>query len=162
MAGAISTASPARQCGVGPSSPRNARMGRKSRLLAHLISSPDSQFADLGAQTAESLQPCPQTFPFCGDYRRRLGAITTAARERPCNLRALISFRAKAYQSVTGKVSNERDQSMAHGNHNPRIEGSSPFLATKILQFCSPSFDLLRPLALNGSASSARTDEFAP
>src|ERR1700730_12090357 len=30
------------------------------------------------------------------------------------------------------------------------------------LRFCPPSFDLLRSLALNGSASSAQTDEIRP
>ena len=65
-------AAPASHSGVRPGSPRNARMGRKSRLFAHSISSPDSQFADLEVEIAESLRPCPRIFPFCGDYRRRL------------------------------------------------------------------------------------------
>jgi hypothetical protein len=47
-------------------------MGRKSRLFAYSISSPDSQFADLEVEIAESLRPCPRIFPFCGDYWRRL------------------------------------------------------------------------------------------
>src|SRR5882757_4569186 len=57
---------------VRPRSPRNARMGRKSGLFAHWISSPDSHCADLEVEIAESLRPCPRIFPFCGDYRRRL------------------------------------------------------------------------------------------
>ena len=65
-------ASPARHFGVRPGSPGDAGMGRKSRLFAYSISSPDSQFADLGVEIAESLRPCPRIFPFCGDYRRRL------------------------------------------------------------------------------------------
>jgi hypothetical protein len=46
-------------------------MGRKSRLFAYSISSPGSRVAVLGVEIAESLQPCPRIFPFCGDYRRR-------------------------------------------------------------------------------------------
>ena len=56
----------------GQASQEDARMGRKSRLFAHSISSPDSRLADLEAEIAESLRPCPQIFPFWGDYRRRL------------------------------------------------------------------------------------------
>src|SRR5258708_17679438 len=70
--GAISTAPPATHSCVRSGCPRNARMGRKSRLFAHTISSPDSGFAGLEVEIAESLRPCPQIFPFCGDYRRRL------------------------------------------------------------------------------------------
>lgn len=70
--GAITTASPANQSGVRPGSPRNARMGRKSRLFAHSIPSPGSQFAELKVEIAESLRPCPRIFPFCRDYWRRL------------------------------------------------------------------------------------------
>jgi hypothetical protein len=58
--------------GVRPGSPRTATMGRKSRLFTHSTSSPDSRFADLEVEIAESLRPCPRLFPFCGDYRRRL------------------------------------------------------------------------------------------
>jgi hypothetical protein len=47
-------------------------MGRNSRLFAHSISSPDSQFAHLEVEIAESLRPCSRIFPFCGDYRQRL------------------------------------------------------------------------------------------
>jgi hypothetical protein len=46
-------------------------MGRKSRLFACSISSPDPEFADVEVEFAESLRPCPRIFPFCGDYRRR-------------------------------------------------------------------------------------------
>jgi hypothetical protein len=55
-------------------------MGRKSRLFAHSISSPDSRFAELEVEIAESLRSCPRIFPFCGDYRAETGLITTAAR----------------------------------------------------------------------------------
>jgi hypothetical protein len=48
---------PARHCDVRSGSPRNARTGRKSRLFAHLISSPDSQFGDVEAGIAETLRP---------------------------------------------------------------------------------------------------------
>jgi hypothetical protein len=85
---------PATHSGVRPGSARNARMGRKSPLFAHSLLSPDSQLANPGAPIAESLQPRPRKFPFCGDYRRRLGAITTAARGRhPI-------FRAKNRRSI--------------------------------------------------------------
>ena len=63
---------PASQSCVRPGFPRDARMGRKSGLFAHSLSSPDSCFADLEAEVAKSLRPSPQIFPFCGDYRRRL------------------------------------------------------------------------------------------
>ena len=46
-------------------------MGRKSRLFAHSLWSPDSRFAELEGEMAESLRPFTQIFPFCGDYRRR-------------------------------------------------------------------------------------------
>ena len=70
--GAISTASPASQSCVRPGSPRSAGKGRKSRLFAHSTLSPDSRFAGLEVEIAESLRPCPQIFPFYEDYRRRL------------------------------------------------------------------------------------------
>jgi hypothetical protein len=47
-------------------------MGRKSRLFAYSISSPDTRFARQEVEIAESLRPCPRIFPFCGDSRRRL------------------------------------------------------------------------------------------
>src|SRR5882757_1170334 len=56
--------SPAGQSGVKPGLPRNARQGRKCRLFAHSISSPDTQFAGLEVETAESLRPCLEIFPF--------------------------------------------------------------------------------------------------
>src|SRR4051794_40632310 len=62
---------PARQSGVQSGSPGDAEMGRKSRLFAYSISSPNSEFADLEVKIAESLRPCPRKFPFCGDYRQR-------------------------------------------------------------------------------------------
>jgi hypothetical protein len=43
------------------------KKGRKSRLFAYSISSPDSQFTDLNGEIPESLRPCPRIFPFCGD-----------------------------------------------------------------------------------------------
>jgi len=46
-------------------------MGRKSRLFAHSLWSPDSRFTELEAEIAESLRPFPRIFPFWGDYRRR-------------------------------------------------------------------------------------------
>jgi hypothetical protein len=77
--GAISTASPASHSSVRPDFP-SARMGRKARLFGHSVLSPGSQLANRGPSIAESLQPQPRKFPFCRDDRRRLGAITTAAR----------------------------------------------------------------------------------
>ncbi len=73
---------PASHSGVRPDFPRDARMGRKSRLFAHSVLSPASQLANPGPAIAESLQPRPRKFPFWRDDRRRLGAITTAARPR--------------------------------------------------------------------------------
>ena len=46
--------------------------------------------------------------------------------------------------------------------HPSRGERPKRSLATKLLRFCSPSFDLPRSLAPNGSALLARTDEFVP
>ena len=63
---------PATRSHVWPSFPRDARMGRKSRLFAHSLSSLDPRFAEVEAEIAKSLQPSPRIFPFCGDYRRRL------------------------------------------------------------------------------------------
>jgi len=54
-------------------------MGRKWPLFACSISSPDSQTDDLGVPNPESLRSLSRKFPFCGDYRQRLGAIKTAA-----------------------------------------------------------------------------------
>ncbi|SIN88628.1 hypothetical protein SAMN05443247_00462 [Bradyrhizobium erythrophlei] len=62
----------ASQSGARPGFPRSGRMGRKSPLFAHSISSSDFRFAHLEVEIAESLRPCPRIFPFCGDYRRRL------------------------------------------------------------------------------------------
>jgi hypothetical protein len=61
-------------------------MGRKSRLFAHSVSSPDCRFGELEVEIAESLRPCSRIFPFCGDYRVETGLITTAARPRQCML----------------------------------------------------------------------------
>jgi len=77
---------PATQSYVWPGIPKDARMGRKSRLFPHSVLSPGSQLANLGAPNAESLRLRPRIFPFCGDCRRRLSAITTAARRRHLNL----------------------------------------------------------------------------
>jgi hypothetical protein len=55
-----------------PNFPRDPGMGRKSRLFALSLWSPDSRFAEHEAQIAESLRPFRQIFPFWGDYRRRL------------------------------------------------------------------------------------------
>jgi hypothetical protein len=41
---------------------------------------------------------------------------------------------------------------------NADVGGSSRSLATKLLRFCSPSFDFLRSVALNGSASYSSED----
>jgi hypothetical protein len=62
--GAISTASPATHSCVRSDCPRNARMGRKSRLFVHSIWSPGSKFADVEAEIAASLWPRPRIFPF--------------------------------------------------------------------------------------------------
>jgi hypothetical protein len=70
--GAISTASPASHSRVQPSFPRDTRMGRKSRLLAHSLPSLDSRVAGPEVEITESLRPRPRIFPFWGDYRRRL------------------------------------------------------------------------------------------
>ncbi len=43
-------------------------MGPKSRLFAYSILSPDSRFAHLKVENAESLRLYPQIFPFGGDY----------------------------------------------------------------------------------------------
>jgi hypothetical protein len=72
----------ARQSSVWSSFPGNARLRRKSALFTRSISSPDSQIGNLRAQIGESLRPCPRIFPFCGEFRRRLGSIRTAARGR--------------------------------------------------------------------------------
>jgi len=64
--------SPAIHSGVWPGFPRDAEIGRKSRLFAHSLPSLGSRFADPEEEIAESLRPCPQIFPFWGDYRRRL------------------------------------------------------------------------------------------
>jgi len=39
-------------------------MGKKSRVFAHLILSPNSRFADLEVEIAESLLPYPRTLGF--------------------------------------------------------------------------------------------------
>jgi len=39
-----------------------------------------SQIGDFGVSNPESLRPHARKFPFCGDCRRRLGAMQTAAR----------------------------------------------------------------------------------
>jgi hypothetical protein len=62
---------PARQSGAQGKCPGDAGKGRKSRLFAYSISSPDSQLADHEVEIAESLRPCPRIFPFCSDYRRK-------------------------------------------------------------------------------------------
>ena len=62
---------PATHSGVRPGSRRDARMGRKSRLFAHSLSSPDSRFAGHEAEIAKSLRPFPRIFPFWGDFRWR-------------------------------------------------------------------------------------------
>jgi hypothetical protein len=59
--------------------PSNARMGRKSRLFAHSISSLDAQFADFEVEIAQKSPALSRIFPFRGDYRRRLVLITTVA-----------------------------------------------------------------------------------
>src|SRR5450631_1696797 len=69
--GAVPAASATHSC-VRPSFPRDTRMGRKSRLLAHSLPSLDSRVAGLEVEITESLRPRPRIFPFCGDYRRRL------------------------------------------------------------------------------------------
>jgi hypothetical protein len=77
---AICTASPARHSRDRPALRNEAKMGRKSRHFAHSLPSPDSRLAEIEAEIPESLWPYPQIFAFCGDCRRRLGAIATAAR----------------------------------------------------------------------------------
>jgi hypothetical protein len=84
--GAISTAPPARHSGVPPGSPRNARLGRKCGLFPRSTLSPDSQIGNRRAPIGESLRPSTRIFPFCRDYWRRPGSITTAARCLQCDL----------------------------------------------------------------------------
>ena len=62
---------PATHSGVRPGSRRDARMGRKSRLFAHSLSSLDSRFAGREAGIAKSLRSFPRIFPFWGDFRWR-------------------------------------------------------------------------------------------
>jgi len=71
---------PARQSGLRPGSTGNARIGRKCRLFARAISSPNSQIGNIRAPIGESLWPRLRIFPFCRDYRQRRGSIATAAR----------------------------------------------------------------------------------
>jgi len=61
-------------------------MGRKSRLFAYSISFPNSDFADLEVEIAESLRLCLRKFPFCGDYRQRL-VRSRLPPDRPKDLR---------------------------------------------------------------------------
>jgi hypothetical protein len=72
---------PATHSCLRPGFPKDRRMGRKSQLLAHLVSSSDSQFAEVKVEIAESLRPWSQIFPFCG-VSAEIGSITTAARGR--------------------------------------------------------------------------------
>ena len=52
--------------------PYTRENGPEIPAFAHSISSPDSRFAGLPMEFAESLRSCRRVFPFCGDYRRRL------------------------------------------------------------------------------------------
>ena len=71
------TASPARQSGFRLATLRSARKGRKQRSFAFSLRSPNSYFALLAGQIAESLRPFSKIFPFSGDYGRRLGSNVT-------------------------------------------------------------------------------------
>jgi hypothetical protein len=73
---------PASHSGVLPPPLGKPKIGRKCRLFARSTSSPDSQFGYRRVPIDESLQPQSRIFPFCRDYRRRPGSITTAARGR--------------------------------------------------------------------------------
>ena len=64
---------------VRPAS-QDARMGRKSRLFAHSVSSPNSRFADVEAEIAESLRPLSANIPVLERLWAETGSITTAAR----------------------------------------------------------------------------------
>jgi hypothetical protein len=99
--GAISTASPAAHSGVQPSFPRDARMGRKSRLFAYSLSSLDSAFAEVEAEIAKSLRPSPQIFPFWRDYGQRL-VRSRLPPEGGGHLCALIRFLTNVYRSSIG------------------------------------------------------------
>jgi hypothetical protein len=49
--------------------PKKREIGPEMPAYARSISSPNSQFGNLGAPIAESLQPRPRIFPFCRDCR---------------------------------------------------------------------------------------------
>ena len=83
---------------VRPGFPRNARMGRKSRLFAHSTFVSDSRFADLEDGNRRKSPASSAKFPFCGDYRRR----PVRSRLPAGAASALIRFRAKPYQLVAG------------------------------------------------------------
>src|SRR6516162_58367 len=68
---------PARQSGFRLATLRSARKGRKQRSFAFSLRSPNSYFALLAGQIAESLRPFSKIFPFSGDYGRRLGSNVT-------------------------------------------------------------------------------------
>jgi hypothetical protein len=50
---------------------RKRQNGPEIAAFREFILSPDSRFADPEVEITESLRPCPQIFPFCGDHRRR-------------------------------------------------------------------------------------------
>jgi hypothetical protein len=77
-----------------PGIPKDARTGRKSRLFLHSVLSPGSQLVNLGGPNAESLRLRPQIFPFCGDCRRRLSAITKPPASRGQVRHFLLSWAA--------------------------------------------------------------------
>jgi len=73
-----------------------------------------------GAPNPESLRPLPRKFPFCGDYRRRPGAITTAAHTPQSNS----PFFSSSGAAVLGVVSPVLRPEPLTLNHP--VPGSSP------------------------------------
>ena len=67
----------------GQASQETREWARKSRLFAHSISSPDSRFAEIEGEIAESLRPSAN-IPVLRRLSAETGSITTAARERLC------------------------------------------------------------------------------
>jgi hypothetical protein len=45
--------------------PKKPEKGPEIRLFVHSVLSPNSWFAEVEVQMAESLRPYPQIFPFC-------------------------------------------------------------------------------------------------
>jgi hypothetical protein len=59
-----------------------AKSPQNKGLIAFKAVSPGSQFAQLSRENIESLRPISEILPFSGDFRRRLGSISTACEVR--------------------------------------------------------------------------------